>query len=67
MITAPQAIILGSIIIAASIIGARVIAPYELASGTAIAWRINVVTGAVELCNFRTEVSDPTVSNPRCR
>lgn len=63
----PNAIIVGSLAIAASIIGARFIAPYQLASGTAVVWRVNAITGAVELCNFQVNVDNPAVANPRCR
>jgi hypothetical protein len=65
--TTPQAIIVGAIILGASIIATRVIAPYEVASGTAIAWRINTITGAVELCNAALEVGNAVAGNPRCR
>jgi hypothetical protein len=65
--TIPQAIIIGSLVIAASIIGARVIAPYALSSGTAVVWRINTITGTVELCNYQTDISNPVVGNLRCR
>jgi hypothetical protein len=64
---AAQAILVGSVIVGLSIIGARVIAPYEVASGTAIAWRINTITGAVELCNMSIEVGNPVTGNPKCR
>lgn len=65
--TIPQAIIIGTLIVGASLIGARLIAPYEITSGTAMVWRINTITGAVELCNFQTDVSNPVVGNPHCR
>ncbi len=65
--TIPQAIVVGSFIVAVSIIVARIIAPYELSSGTAVVWRINTITGAVELCNYQTDVSTPVTGNPRCR
>jgi hypothetical protein len=65
--TVTQAIIIGSVIIAISIVAARFLAPYQLSSGTAVVWRINTITGSVELCNFETEVSHPVTGNPRCR
>jgi hypothetical protein len=65
--TIPQAIIVGAVIIGASIIAAKVIAPYEIASGTGIAWRINSITGSVELCNATIELGKPESGNPRCR
>lgn len=65
--TAAQAIVIGAIIVGASIIGARLIAPYQVASGTAVAWRINTITGAVELCNSSIEIGNPVTGNPRCR
>jgi hypothetical protein len=65
--TAAQAIVVGAIIIGASIMGARLVAPYQVASGTAVAWRINTITGAVELCNSSIEVGNSVTANPRCR
>jgi SLT domain-containing protein len=62
-----HAIIVGSLLIAAAIVGSRLMAPYQVASGTAIAWRINAITGAVELCNFEIDVRNPAATNPRCR
>jgi hypothetical protein len=65
--TIPHAIVIGALIIAASIIVTRIIAPYQIASGTAIVWRVNTITGSVELCNIQTEVGNPITGNPRCR
>jgi hypothetical protein len=65
--TIPQAILIAAGIIGASIIVARIVAPYTLSSGTAVVWRINTVTGSVELCNYSVDVSNPIVANPRCR
>jgi hypothetical protein len=64
--TIQQAILIGAIIVGGSIIAARVIAPYEIASGTAVLWRVNTLTGAVQLCNFTIEVGNVDASN-RCR
>jgi hypothetical protein len=49
--TTPQAALISSLIIGASIIGAKLIAPYQLASGNVAMWRLNTVTGSVTLCN----------------
>jgi hypothetical protein len=65
--TIQQAIILGAVIIAVSIIGARVMAPYKMAGDTSIVWRINTVTGTVEPCNYSIDVSKAVAGNPRCR
>jgi hypothetical protein len=48
--TVQRAILIGSIIIGMSIVGARVIAPYEFTSGTALVWRLNTITGVVVPC-----------------
>jgi hypothetical protein len=44
----PAAIMLGAVLIGASIIVSRLIAPYEIASGGNTVWRLNSVTG--DLC-----------------
>lgn len=49
--TVPQAILAGSSIIAAAIVGSQFVAPYRLASGTADVWRLNAITGEMRLCN----------------
>jgi hypothetical protein len=53
--TTPYAILAASVILAAALIAARVIAPYEFASGVdaqqnPILWRGNTMTGDVKLC-----------------
>ena len=48
--TTPVAIIVGAIIIGAAQIAAQFVAPYQISSGPAVAWKINKVTGAVQLC-----------------
>jgi hypothetical protein len=44
------------VIVGASIIGARVIAPYEISATTGsqnpMAWRVNTITGEVDACDF---------------
>lgn len=65
--TIPQAIIIASVIVGASIVAAKVIAPYEIASGTAVVWRVNSITGVVELCNVTIEAGNPQVGSPKCR
>lgn len=49
------AIIAAGLIVGGAIVGTRIIAPYEIAAGAAldrtpILWRLNVVTGKVDLC-----------------
>jgi hypothetical protein len=64
--TIQQAILIGAVIVGGSIIAARVIAPYEIASGTAVLWRVNTITGTVQLCNFTLDVGNVDAAN-RCR
>ena len=63
--TVPQAIVIGAAIIAGAIIGAQIITPYRLASGTAIVWRLNAITGETVLCNFEINVRAADAGN-RC-
>ncbi|MGH7118770.1 MAG: hypothetical protein ACREFP_07245 [Acetobacteraceae bacterium] len=49
--TIQRAILIGAAIVGAAIICGRVVAPYQIASGTAVVWRINTLTGTVRLCN----------------
>lgn len=48
--TTPWAILAGACVIGASIVIARLIAPYQLAAGAVSAWRVNIVTGSVTPC-----------------
>jgi hypothetical protein len=55
-LTTPWAIVLASAILGATIIGARLIAPYQVgvnvgADGTlSIIWRANKITGEIQIC-----------------
>jgi hypothetical protein len=48
--TAPQAVVVGAAIIAAAVVGSRLLAPYEFAAGPGPMWRLNTVTG--DICNY---------------
>jgi hypothetical protein len=53
--TPAQAILIAAVLIGASIIVARAIAPYEIApgvdgQGNPLLWRANAITGDVQLC-----------------
>jgi len=75
----PYAIIIGATIVAASFLGARSAAPYEIAAGTdangnPILWRVNSITGHVEiypaLGALRTKANDPFAkifADPSCK
>jgi hypothetical protein len=65
-VTVAQAVLIGASIIAASIIGTQVVSPYRLASGTAVVWRLNAITGEMKLCNMEINVRDPEAGNA-CR
>jgi hypothetical protein len=54
-LTPVQAIVATALILGASIIASRVVAPYDFAvgvsdSGEAVLWRVNTVTGDTEVC-----------------
>lgn len=46
----PFAIVLAGLIVASAIAISPMIAPYRMASGTGVTWRVNTVTGEVSLC-----------------
>jgi len=55
LLTPVQAIVAGALILGASIIASRVVAPYDFAvgmseSGEAVLWRVNTTTGETEVC-----------------
>lgn len=57
--TIQQAILASAVIVSAAIIGARFVAPYEMTtSGQVTVWRLNTVTGAVDLCRVPGMASD---------
>ena len=64
--TIERAIIIGSLIVGASIMATKLIAPYQMASGTGISWRINTITGSVLLCTSYIEAEEMDRSS-RCR
>jgi hypothetical protein len=59
--TVQQSILFGAVIIGASIIASRVVAPYQMASGPALLWRINTITGEVRECLRELDVRAPHV------
>jgi hypothetical protein len=53
--TSAQATLIGAIVIGLAVVAARVIAPYEIAAGVdgqgnPLLWRINAITGDVQMC-----------------
>ncbi len=62
----PAAVLAGSIIIGLAITGTRLIAPYQIASGTAVVWRVNTVTGDTVLCNSVIIVGDEAAKTNCC-
>ena len=65
--TNPQAILIGAGVIALAVLGSRLIAPYQIVSGTAVVWRVNALTGKVELCNHTITIGSEVTGNPACR
>ncbi len=67
--TTQQAILLGAAIVGLSIVGARVIAPYEIAAGVGaggnpFVWRANAMTGTVEFCRLSFDGNRYSVQCP---
>jgi hypothetical protein len=58
--TIPQAILAGAAIIASAIFGSQLLMPYRLASGPALVWRINSITGEISGCNYSMIGEPPT-------
>ena len=55
LLTPVQSIVGAALIIGASVIASRVVAPYDFAvgvneSGEAVLWRVNTMTGDTEVC-----------------
>jgi hypothetical protein len=54
--TSQLAVLGAAVIVGASVIGARVIAPDEISATTGsqnpMAWRVNTITGEVDACGF---------------
>jgi hypothetical protein len=65
--TIPQSILIGSVIIGGCIVGTQFAAPYRLASGTAVVWRLNAVTGEIKLCNSDIEYGKEIEAGKDCR
>ena len=50
--TVPQAIIAAAFLVALSVLGSALLTPYRVSSSTAGVWRINTITGGMELCSI---------------
>ena len=48
--TVQQSILAGAVIIGVSIVLSQFVAPYQMASGPALVWRVNRITGEVREC-----------------
>jgi hypothetical protein len=48
--TVQQSILMGAVIIGACIILSQLATPYQMASGPALIWRLNRITGEVREC-----------------
>ena len=59
--TVQQSIVLAALILGASVIGSRLVAPYQLTSGPALLWRVNTITGEVRECLRELDVRGPHV------
>jgi hypothetical protein len=51
-LSAPWANLIGAALIALSIVGAQLLAPYRVGGGTDGTWRLNAITGEMERCIF---------------
>lgn len=51
-LSSPLAIVAGAAIIALSIVGSSLLTPYQVSSSPAGVWRINTITGDMQLCNI---------------
>jgi len=62
--TIQQSILAGAAVIGVSIIAAQLITPYEMASGPALVWRVNRITGEVRECIREVDANAPrAISN----
>jgi hypothetical protein len=51
-VTLPQAIVIGALIVAAGIVGSKMVAPYQIVNSRALlVWRLNTITGDVRVCD----------------
>ena len=54
--TIQQSILVGSIIIALVIIGAKIVAPYQISGfPNEFEWKLNTVTGQIQVCTIQPE------------
>jgi hypothetical protein len=67
--TIPQSILIGSVIIGGCIIGTQFAAPYRLASGTAVVWRLNAIAGEMRYATWTltSETSEIPIAGNVCR
>lgn len=61
VLTIPQSILAGATVIGACIVAAQFVAPYQMASGPALVWRVNRVTGEVRECLRQLDVRAPRI------
>ncbi len=59
--TIQQSIIAGAAVIGISIIVAQLVTPYQMASGPALVWRINRITGEVSECLRGMDSTQPHI------
>ncbi|MCP2125781.1 hypothetical protein [Bradyrhizobium ottawaense] len=59
--TIPQSILAGAAVIGACIVAAQVVAPYQMASGPALIWRVNRITGEVRECLRGMDAREPHI------
>lgn len=64
--TLPQSILTGAMVIGAAIVAAQLVAPYQMATGTAMVWRVNRITGEVRECVRELDPREPKVASD-CR
>lgn len=50
-LTLPEAVVIGAVILAMSIIGSKLVAPYQISSGPSFLWRLNTITGDIRICS----------------
>lgn len=62
--TVQQSILAAGVIIGISIVVSQLVAPYQMASGPALVWRVNRITGEVRECVRGVDAREPrAVSN----
>ncbi len=55
-LTVPRALIIGAVIVGAAVFGSKLVAPYQMsnveaADYTRIIWRLNTITGNIQMCH----------------